>query len=224
MGGTTPEELIRSIGPGTYAVRVVGKSQTSATPYSLQIRRLSSSVAVLTSRSRIEGSTLRLVGEVYNPTTQTRRVTVTARLYNAGGTLLATRSTVTLISRVEPRGRAPFAIVGSLPAGFARVTYSVSAPVSSLAIHRPAVTIGSSAPDGMGRWTVSGTIRNGTAPIDTLRAAVTLWNGRGDVLDVVRATTGRTTLAPSASTTFSAKAIPPGLVPARVGVRALGYR
>ena len=129
--GTTPEELFRTLSPGTYAVRVIGKTETSSSPYALKIRSLPASVSVLSTRTRIDGSTLRLVGEVYNNTTKLRHVDVTARLYNASGTLLATRKAAALISKVQRSGRAPYLIEGTIPTGFARATISISAPIST---------------------------------------------------------------------------------------------
>ena len=94
-GGTTPEVLHRTLSAGTYAVKVIGKSQSSSQKYAFMVWRLPKTVTILSTKSWIEGSTLRLVGEVYNNTADMRHVTVTARLYNATGKLLATRTAAT---------------------------------------------------------------------------------------------------------------------------------
>ena len=60
--------------------------------------------------------------------------------------------------------------------------------------------------------------------VDTLRVGVILYNNRAGTLDAIRATTGRTSLGPGATTSFVATANPTGLAPAMVGVRALAYR
>ena len=104
-GGTTPEVLHRTLSAGTYAVKLIGKSQSSTQKYAFMVWRLPKTVTMLSTKTWIEGSTLRLVGEVYNNTADTRHVTVTARLYNATGTLLATRTAATLVSKIESHGR-----------------------------------------------------------------------------------------------------------------------
>ena len=64
---------------------------------------------MLQSRARVEGSVLRLVGEVFNNSTKSvGSVFVTAKLYNASGVLLATRTARTelcLIPHRRPGGR-----------------------------------------------------------------------------------------------------------------------
>jgi hypothetical protein len=142
--------------------------------------RLPKTVAILSTKTWIEGSSLRLVGEVYNNTADTRHVTVTARLYNATGKLLATRTAATLISKIESHGRSPYLISGSLPAGYAKATLTVSSSVSTRALSRPAVTITSSGPNADGHWEVRGTVRNTSSQsVDTLRVGVILYNTRG---------------------------------------------
>ena len=70
----------------------------------------------------IEGGTLRLVGDLFNNSTRTAGSTkVTAKLYNASNVLLATRTTYADLSYLPVGSRAPFRIVGSLPAGFHHV-------------------------------------------------------------------------------------------------------
>ena len=103
-------------------MKVIGKSQSSAQKYAFMVWRLPKTVTMLSTKTWIEGSTLRLVGEVYNNTADMRHVTVTARLYNATGTLLATRTAATLVSKIESHGRSPYLIAGSLPAGYAKAT------------------------------------------------------------------------------------------------------
>jgi glucose/arabinose dehydrogenase/PKD repeat protein len=224
-GGTTPEVLHKTLAAGTYAVKVIGKDEASSLKYAFMVWRLPKTVTILSTKSWIEGSTLRLVGEVYNNTADTRHVTVTARLYNATGKLLATRTAATLVSKIEPTGRSPYLISGSLPAGYVKATLTVSSSVSTRALTRPVVTITSSGPNAAGKWEVRGTVRNtSSSSVDTLRVGVILYNQRAGTLDAIRATTGRTSLGPGATTSFVATASPSGLGPAMVGVRALAYR
>ena len=213
-GGTAPEVLHRNLSAGSYAVKVIGKSETSSQKYAFMIWRLPSAVTIFSTKSWIEGSTLRLVGEVYNNTADTRHVTVTARLYNATGTLLATRTAATLISKIESHGRSPYLITGSLPAGYAKATLTVTSSVSTRAVTRPVVTIASSGPNADGHWEVRGTVRNSSSSsVDTLRVAVILYNKREGTLDAMRATTGVASLGPGATTTFVATSNQAGLTP-----------
>ena len=117
---------------------------------------------MLTYRARrSRDRTLRLVGEVYNNTwTKRGQVTVTARLYDVHGKLLATRSTKVLLPYLSTHTRAPFAIVGSLPAGYDHVAWSVSAPTTSSRAVSPSTTVLSVAPDAAGRLVVTGTVKN----------------------------------------------------------------
>ena len=225
QGGTTPEELFRTLSSGSYAVKVIGKTKSSSSPYALSIRSLPGSVTVLSTRTLNSDGTLRLMGEVYNNTSSQRQVTVTARLYSAAGTLLATRSAVTLPSIIEPQGRAPYVISGSVPPGYAKAVFSISAPSTTKAVTRPSVSIGSSGLDSLDHWRVTGTLRNtSTRPLDTLRVGTILYNGRLNTLEVMRASVGTTKLAAGASTTFTATSVATDLAPAVVRVRGHGYR
>ena len=72
---------------------------------------------------------------------------------------------------------------------------------------------------------VSGTVKNPyTKKVTTLRVAATLYDGRGGVLDVVRASVGKTTLAAGASTSYSATFVATGLTPDKVYVRGMVFR
>ncbi len=181
---------------------------------------------MLSSKARIGGSTLRLVGEVYNNTSRTvGPVVVTARLYDVTGKLLATRSHAVDLKFVKPLTRAPFSIVGSLPAGFDHAAWSVKAPTTYKHIVRPRATILTSGPDAAGHWVVTGTIKNTKSyTVRYLRFAVTLYDARGNVVDVVRAHVGQRTLGRGRSTTFVATFGSTGITPDRVDVRAMAVR
>ena len=224
--GNGAEEIIRNLAAGTYAIKLSGSGDDATPPYAVLIKKMLASVHVYSSRARVEGSTLRLVGELYNNTSKAvGSVKVTARLYNAANTLIATRTTWPDLSYLPAYGRAPFRIVGSLPAGYHHVSWSVNAPITSRLIGAPAATTTASGPDAGGHWKVSGTVRNGySSTIDTLRVAVTLYDTRGNVLDAARASVGTTTLGAGKSTPFSATFIPMGLAPNKVYVRGMLFR
>ena len=151
-------------------------------------------------------------------------VTVTARLYDSHGKLLATRSAKTLLSAVPSHGRVPFSIDGSWVPGYARASYSVSAPATS-GLGAPTITVKTNALNSAGQRVVNGTVKNPySTTITSFGVAVTLYDGRAGVLDVKRAAVGATKLAPGASTTFSAAFLAPGLMPLRTYVRGLVHR
>ncbi|MBA3234415.1 MAG: PQQ-dependent sugar dehydrogenase [Chloroflexi bacterium] len=224
--GTGAEQIIKKLAAGTYAIRVSGSGTPSTGNYSVLMKKLPAAVRVLTSNALIKGSTLRLVGEVYDNTTRTvGPVRVTAKLYNAAGTLLTTRSTIVDLRFDKPRRRAPFSVTGSLPAAYDHVKWSVDAPPTGKRIVAPGRTVTSSGPDGDDRWVVRGTIRNTKAyTVRKLRFTVTLYDDRGDVLDVVRAQVGTRTLTPGASTTFVGKFTTTGLKPDRIYTRGMAVR
>jgi hypothetical protein len=189
------------------------------------MRKMPNTVHVLTAHAKTDGSVFRLVGEVYNNTSRSvGPVTVTARLYDSHGKLLATRSARTLLTAVPSHGRVPFSIDGAPVPGYARASYSVSAPATSR-LGAPTITVKTNALNGAGHRVVSGTVRNPySTTISSFGVAVTLYNGRAEVLDVKRASVGASKLRAGASTTFSATFLAPGLMPLRTYVRGLVHR
>ena len=227
FGGLTPEMIIRRLPPGSYAVRLAG-SGTSGTPnYSFRMKRMPNTVHVMSSRTRIDGSALRIVGEVYNNTTRwVGPVTVTARLYDASGKSLGTRTARTLLSYIPPRGRVPFSIDGSLPAGYHHNSLSVTARLD-VEVARHPDDLDHERRRRQRTASTSSAARSGTRTrksVNTLRVAATLYDARSGVLDVRQASVGRTTLGRGASTTFSATFLPAGLAPSRAYVRGWVYR
>ena len=206
-------------------MKVIGKSESSSLKYAFMVWRLPKTVAILSTKTWIEGSTLRLVGEVYNNTADTRHVTVTARLYNATGRLLATRTAVTLVSKIESHGRSGYLISGSLPAGYAKATLTVSSSVSTKALTRPAVTITSSGPNADGHWEVRGTVRNTSTSRSTRcgSGSSSTTSGPAPWMPFGRRPAGRRS-DQVVTTSFVATSNQTGLAPAMVGVRALAYR
>jgi glucose/arabinose dehydrogenase len=225
-GGNGTEEIIRSLAAGSYAVRLTGSGTTATPNYALRIKTVSTGVHVLTSRTRIDAGVLRLVGEVYNNSSKSvGPVFVTAKLYNASNHLLATRKVRTTLSYIASHGRSPFLISGSVPAGFNHWTYGVSAPVTSKWVGAPTVTVSSSGLNGSGHWAIAGSVKNAySTSVNSLRLGITLYDSLGNVLDVARASVGRTTLSHGSSTTYSATFTPTGLVPDRAYLRGMIFR
>jgi len=83
--GTRWEEILTTLGPGTYALRfssVGGVSSSSSQQW--LAKRLSGTVALLSAKA-VPATGIRYVGDVYNTSSTTRSVTVTARLYSSAG-------------------------------------------------------------------------------------------------------------------------------------------
>jgi glucose/arabinose dehydrogenase len=224
-GGNAPELIIQSLPAGSYAVRLSGNGTSASPSYAFMMKKMPNTVHVLTAHAKTDGTVFRLVGEVYNNTSRSvGPVTVTARLYDSHGKLLATRSAKTLLTAVPSHGRVPFSIDGSRVPGFARASYSVSAPATSR-LGAPTITVKSNALNSAGKRVVSGTVRNPySTTITSFGVAVTLYDARAGVLDVKRAVLGASRLGPGASTTFSAVFLAPGLMPMRTYVRGLVHR
>ena len=224
--GNGPEEIIRSLSAGTYAVKLTGTGTTATPPYAVRMRAMPATVHLLSSRTRIEGSTLRLIGELYNNTTKTVGSTkVTAKLYNASNALLTTRTAYADLSYVVPGSRTPFRIVGPLPAGYHHAVFTISSSPTTRSIGAPTATLTTNGLNGSGKWVVAGTVKNPyTKTVTTLRVAVSLYDGRNNILDAARASVGTTTLGAAKSTTFSATFIPDGLAPNKTYVRGMVFR
>ncbi len=221
----SPEVIIRSLSAGSYAVRVSGSGTASSPAYALLMKKLPATVQVLAGYARVDGTVLRLVGEVINNTSKpVGPATVTARLYNAAGKLLATRSATALLPYIPVGGRAPFSVDGSLPAGYHHATWAVTAKSTSKSLGTPTVTVASDRHNAAGQWVSSGTVRNPyTRTVTGVAVAETLYDGRAYVIDVRRATLGTTTLGAGKSTTFGAT-MPTGPSPLLTYFRGLLYR
>jgi PKD repeat protein len=220
---TGSEEIIRSLPAGTYGVRLVGSATPETADHSLLIKSLPASVHALTYKASLEGSTLRLVGEVYNDTSTKRgQVTVTARLYDVQGRLLTTRSTKLLLPYLSTHTRAPFTIVGSKPAGYHHFTLSVTAPTTSRRAVAPTATITTITRDAAGRLVVTGTVKNSRGyTVRDLAVAITAFDNRRTAIEGVRAIVAATSLGAGRSTTFKATLPTVGLAPDMVYARGV---
>jgi len=223
--GTHSEEIVKYLAKGTYAIKVTSKGSSSDAPYQLRVRRLLSGLSVMSSSSQVDATadTLTLVGEVWNEYGSTRGpIKVTAKLYDGDGHLLATRSASTILYATT-HGRAPFRITGSLPNDFAKASYSVSAPVANKTVRDVSVDT-TSAGLVSGKYQVKGTIKATEGGVKYLKLALTLYDKRGTVVDVIRGTVGTTTLSKNKKTAFSAASKVAGLSIDRTKVRTFGFR
>ena len=190
------------------------------------MQRMPNTVHVLSTRARTDAGVFRLTGEVYNNTSRwVGPVTVTARLYNSTGKLLTTRSARTLLSYVPAYGRVPFSIDGPPVAGFHHATWSVSAPATSKSLGAPTITVTTNTLNSAGQRVINGTIKNPySKTITSFAVAVTLYDGRANVLDVKRSVLGASRLGPGKSTTFKTGFVAVGLHPTRTYVRGIVHR
>ena len=202
--GTAPELIIRRLPAGSYAVRLAGSGGTASPAYSLLMQRMPNTVHVLSARVRTDGGSFRLVGEIYNNTSRwVGPVTVTARLYDVNHRLLTTRSVKTILSYIPAYGRVPFSIDGPPVPGYRGVSFSISARATSKALGTPTITSTTSTVNSAGQRLVNGTVKNPYSRTTTsFGVAVTLYDGRANVLDVKRSVLGASSLGPGKSTTF----------------------
>ena len=200
--GASTEEIFKSLAKGSYAVKVTTKGVASTDLYQLNIRKMASGLSLVTSSSRVDGSSLIIVGEVFNGTSSTQGPSfITAKLYNAAGTLLATRTGRTDIS-VPKAARIPFRIVGSVPAGWAKTVVTVKSASTGNTLTTLTFS-GVTATYDASRFRETGTVRSSVA-ISSYRVMMTTYNRLGTVVDVTRSVLGASTLGAGASTTFDA--------------------
>ena len=224
--GTAPELIIRRLPAGSYAVRLAGSGGTASPAYSLLMQRMPNTVHVLSARVRTDGGLFRLVGEIFNNTSRwVGPVTVTARLYDVNHRLLTTRSVKTILSYIPAYGRVPFSIDGPPVPGYRGVSFSISARATSKALGTPTITSTTSTVNSAGQRLVNGTVKNPYSRTTTsFGVAVTLYDGRANVLDVKRSVLGASSLGPGKSTTFRTTFTPVGLNPGRTYVRGVLHR
>ena len=198
------EEVLATLKPGTYALRMssVGGA-SSGTGYRWLAKPLSGPAALLVA-AYAPASDIRLVGDVVNTTTAPRSVTVTARLYSAGGSLLKTVSVKPFLSVVPGRARTSFIIKTSKPAGFAFVRFSISSSAASRATRTLATTGVTMAAAGSGQWRVTGFVKNtSTSTASRIATLVGIYDSAGTPLNIITSVPASRTLAPGASSPFS---------------------
>ena len=200
------EELIRSLAPGTYAIRMSNASGvSSATNYHWLLQALPAGAALLSSQAAPAPSgSVRLVGEVLNTSSTTRAITVTARLYSATGALLKTVSTRTQLAGVGKYGRSLFTILTTRPAGYASAHVSVTSVGTSPTTRLLATTGVTASAAGPGLWQVSGSVVNqGTTTATHVSYLVGIFGSSGQVLNATSGSPSSSVLAPGASATFT---------------------
>ena len=201
--GTHWEEIITSLKPGTYAVRMEALGTgSSLASHQWRVKRLSGTVPILSS-AVAETTGLRFVGDVYNTSTTPRAVTVTARLYSANGTLLKTASVRTLIPTLAGRSRSPYVIKMDRPAGYASAKIAITSSSARTATRQLSVSGVTSTAPTTSSWRVAGTITNTSATTARSVAYVaSIYDAFGSIQGATAASPTSSTLAPKAKTTF----------------------
>lgn len=205
--GLRYEEIVRTLAPGSYALRMANASgAASSSSYRWMAWALPAGAALLSAQTApAPAGSLRFVGQVMNTASTTRALIVTAKLYSATGQLLRTVSARGLPAAIGPHDRSLFVIATSQPAGYARVRFSVSSVAASSATRLLATTGITTTAAGTGAWTIGGTIVNrSTSPAIGVRALVGIFGRHGEVLNATSRVPLATTLAAGKSTTFSA--------------------
>jgi hypothetical protein len=218
--GNRFERISRSLGAGTYRVRVrVPSGASSLTPYVLQALVVGPHVAFQSRTATWSSGTLRVVGDVVNGTDRAvGRVAVTATFRDADGHVVATLKGSTFANRLASGATSSFAVSGKVPA-YATVSWALVAaapgPVRKLSLHAFALAVGAG-----GTVTETGKVRNDGSTTATAVAVERTWYGRrGEVIEVRAVAVTPSTLAPGGVGTF--KLVRPAIPAAQAAATAL---
>jgi hypothetical protein len=190
QAGTDYEEIARPLTAGTYHVAVAGTGNAAGT-YALRFRALAPRVLVLSSRSFIESSRLRVVGEVLNAGREVRQaIRLRILFYDETDAFLGDATTPVRIDQVAPGGRAMFLWYetdqDTAPPGVDHVRVSVDemAPATADRAVADLVVVPQPTAVEFGGGVFEGVVRNdSTFTLKDQRVTVTLYDSRGRVLN-----------------------------------------
>jgi hypothetical protein len=190
QAGTGYEEIARPLPAGTYHVAVAGTGNAAGT-YALRFRVLAPRVLVLSSRSFIESSRLRVVGEVLNAERQAREaIRVRILFYDENDAFLGDATTRVRIDQLAPGGRAMFLWYetdqDAAPPGVdhLRVSVDETAPATADRAVVDLVVVPRPTAVEFGGGVFEGVVRNeSTLTLKDQRVTVTLYDARGRVLN-----------------------------------------
>lgn len=130
-----------------------------------------------------------LMGEVVNESGDPiYNVELAITYYDAGGKVLATDTAAPSLTRIEPRGAAPFRDMHyGAPAGIARAEVTVEDSASgSLVDYRPLTILSTNQRTGAAGVVVTGTFRNDAPePLSNVLLVSSFRNSRGEVVSVL---------------------------------------
>jgi hypothetical protein len=190
QAGTGYEEIARPLGAGTYHVSVSGTGSAAGT-YALRFRALAPRVVVLSSRSFMESSRLRVVGEVLNAGPEPRQaIRLRILFYDETDAFLGDAMTRVPIEQLAPGRRAMFLWYeteqDAAPPGVDHVRISVDEmdPATSDRAVADLVVLPEPTAVEFGGGVFEGVVRNeSTLTLKDHRVTVTLHDSRGRVLN-----------------------------------------
>jgi len=205
QAGTGYEEITRPLTAGTYHVAVAGAGNAAGT-YALRFRTLAPRVVVLSSRSFMESSRLRVVGEVLNAGPESRQaIRLRILFYDETAAFLGDATTRVRMEQLAPGQRAMFLWYeteqDAAPPGVEHVRISVE-EVAPATADRVADLVVVPRPTAVefGGGVFEGIVRNDSPlTLKDHRVTVTLYDDRGRVLN-----------AGSTRTRVTSGGLPPG--------------
>lgn len=201
-GGTSFEEIYRSLPAGRYRVRISGGGQASAA--AVRFSSLPDGLLVLSSARWISGGTLHIAGELLN--NSVRRLAdpgIRATFFDASGTRIGQRSAGGFTDVLAPRRRTSFHLRVPVPAGYGRASLaSFGSPTTAGTVSGLSSAFTSITSLG-GTRHYQGTIRNdGSSQVRDPAIFVTLYDGYGNVLNAAGAPGSPTLLGAGEAATF----------------------
>lgn len=175
----------------------------------------------------IIGNDTVIAGEVVNPTNEAAcYVQVTARLYDAGGNVVALKTDYTVLTATTPYQRNPFA-VRIYDTGSGWDTYSTSLSQGScFSEYRPVTVLSTADRNVSGGMEVFGEAENQTGgPLRNIQIAITYFDPNGDVITADWDLLTPSNLAPGARGTYSSPVYISNIrqLLGRYAVQAQGY-
>jgi hypothetical protein len=219
-GGTTYEQLYRSLIAGRYYLGVSGDSGATSS-YDVKFSPLRTGMDVLSYHSYTEFGTFEFVGVALNNTaypTFFRYVNV--NFYNSSGRLVHSDTAGFAQQYVPARARVPFVLESAIPPTYTRVALSVVTEPLQGYPPPPATSISPSPPwrESQGNAHYPGSITNlSTKPLALDSVCVTLYDANGNIRYESEAVIVPDTVMPHQSGGFDA------IFPAPTGVNASAY-
>lgn len=202
------DQIYRSLGLGTYYVRVVGyRGASSSATYGLRWRPLPGTVHVLNYTSSVDGAGyLHFPGEILNNTPDARRwIQIDATLYDSADRVIGSGVGYPDRAIVPARGRSPFEIVARRPSGYHHARLSIfRSSVTTASAGSLGVTPAAPYADAT-RWHFPGSVtNNGSSTTRANQVLVTLYDAYGAPRAVTSAWTSPRSIVAGGTASFDA--------------------
>jgi hypothetical protein len=181
-------------------------------------------IALVSARSFYRSGTLYVVGEARNErTAPVYFVQVSARFYDATGTLVATDYTYTFLQRLSPLQKSPFKLILSNPPdNVAKLSLAISYSNSSIFKRQDVSVLSTNTRNNFG-VEVFGEVENSQSyTVSSAEAYVTFYDEAQQVVDAQRAYISPSLLGANSTGVFSVKTFRTDLVYANFTVQAQG--